>query len=358
MEAVTLPVCIEDIAAVTECWTFNRLVAIRNSPFYADWIASHYNLFVDTNNYNFLFGDISAYPFTYYEAILKSVQINLSELSQQNVIERMKGFIKEKFYLIASLDYDEEYLKAHELLVYGFDEKRQVFLSIKLIDGRFQKTILAFSEVEEIFDKVQNYFLDNGTGALKMSLLYQYPMTAIKVNDFYSLDHCAFDAYRKLILEVNGKEITQNSMYNFDICNDRDDAHIVTGIKTLKVFQQMLQNIIDGEELSVWFNGVDRAAKKIHEHQKMIHHTMEYLANKWEKALSEFASDCINKYNSCVLMTEKWKYMCIKYEKKQDPEILKRIIDEIPAVYETEIHCLQEFVNDSFNWHRFNKYYV
>lgn len=46
-EILQLPIHIEDIDSVTECWTYNRLTIVKNSLYYRDWIASHYDLYVD-----------------------------------------------------------------------------------------------------------------------------------------------------------------------------------------------------------------------------------------------------------------------------------------------------------------------
>ena len=57
INSFVLPLKIGDIESVTECWTYNRLTIVKNSPYYRDWIASHYNLFVDSKLYNFTFGE-------------------------------------------------------------------------------------------------------------------------------------------------------------------------------------------------------------------------------------------------------------------------------------------------------------
>ncbi len=41
-EKFELPIHIEDVDSVTDCWIYNRLAIIKTSPYYKDWIASHW----------------------------------------------------------------------------------------------------------------------------------------------------------------------------------------------------------------------------------------------------------------------------------------------------------------------------
>lgn len=88
-KSTKLPVHLDDIATVTECWTFNRLAIIKTSPYYKDWIASHYNLCVNSR-YNFYFGDVSMYPPAYHDEILRRKPIRLLDFSPENIIQKLK----------------------------------------------------------------------------------------------------------------------------------------------------------------------------------------------------------------------------------------------------------------------------
>ena len=88
-EYIKLPVHF-DIVTVTECWTFNRLTIIGNSPYYIDWIASHYNLY--NSVYNFHFGDVSMHPPSYQEEILqKPIQALIFHLKILMKIKRISN---------------------------------------------------------------------------------------------------------------------------------------------------------------------------------------------------------------------------------------------------------------------------
>ena len=72
----TLPIVIEDVECVTECWTHNRMVVLKTSPYYEDWIASRYNIYT-TSLFNFYFGETWMYTPDYYDAIIKSKPLHL-----------------------------------------------------------------------------------------------------------------------------------------------------------------------------------------------------------------------------------------------------------------------------------------
>lgn len=98
-EILKLLIHIEDVDSVTDCWIYNRLAIIKTSPYYKDWIASHYNLHVNSG-YNFHFGDVSMYPPAYHEEILQRKPIRVLDFSPENIIEKLKKYLKNGYYII------------------------------------------------------------------------------------------------------------------------------------------------------------------------------------------------------------------------------------------------------------------
>lgn len=355
---VVLPMHIEDITVSTECWTFNRLAIIKSSPFYRDWIASHYNLFVDTNNYNFLFGDFSCYTFAYYGELLQHKPINFFQLNRENIIGTIKSFIAEGWYIIASFDYNEQLDAVHEQLLFGYDDEQESFLTLDVINRKFKKTQISYSRVVEVIEKVKAHFLRREKDAIKLSLVFQYPITIVRINKSFSPQNCPFEAYKKMIWEVNSKCMVQTGLFNFDICDDRDQANIVTGLRCLIAFGDMLEAFIEGRTASPWFKGITNAVKKIQEHQQMICNTMEYLAEKWSKAITSEAGQALKDYKDVLRTLDKWMGMCLKYEINGDVALLKRIRAEANNVYKEELKSLLSFINNGFDWQKLNRYYI
>lgn len=357
-EKVELPMCIEGVATITECWTFNRLAILKTSPYYNDWIAAHYNLFVDINSYNFMFGETSCYLPEYYDAILFQEQINIFTLDKDNIVSTLKERLQKKEYIIATLRYNPKWASVHEVLLYGYDEQEKLFLSVEYAHRGFHKKVINYEEIRANIEHIREHFLCNLTAGLKMSLVYQYPITAIRMRKDFDISRCPFQTYRKLVLELNGKDIVQNSMYNFEICDDRDYAYILTGVKCLNIFRQMLEEYMNHKINSPWFKGITNAIQKIMEHQKMIAISMEYLADKWCDALMPQATQCIEEYKSTLHNVENLRNRCLKFEILKNEKILQKICEEVPALYQKQLDNLLVFVNEGFNWEVLNRKYI
>jgi hypothetical protein len=99
-------------------------------------------------------------------------------------------------------------------------------------------------------------------------------------------------------------------------------------------------------------------AKLLHEHRKMMLISMKYVQKNWGNALEKNFAENIIEYQKCCQTVEKWKNMSIKYKTTGDKEILKKICEEIPIVYEQERLCLSNMVNHCINWEKFNEYYI
>ena len=97
-EILKLPIHIEDIDSVTDCWIYNRLAIIKTSPYYKDWIASHYNLYSDAGNFHF--GEMNMYPPSYHEEILQRKSLKVFHMDSSNIIDTLKDNIKNGYYII------------------------------------------------------------------------------------------------------------------------------------------------------------------------------------------------------------------------------------------------------------------
>lgn len=148
---IELPIQIDDIGCVTDCWIYNRLAIIKTSPFYSDWIASHYDLLSMDHN-NIFFGDISLYPPSYHDSILLRKQLLLSQFTKANIIKRIKECIENGYYVIITLKQYSDRDFYHEVLIYGFDDNKSVLLTVGLDKNRFKKINFNY-----------NYFAITGT---------------------------------------------------------------------------------------------------------------------------------------------------------------------------------------------------
>lgn len=354
-QKVKLPVHIEDVASVTECWTYNRLAIIKTSPYYRDWIASRYDLYT-TNDYNFYFGNTWLYPPSYHEEILQRKQIRLFSLTRDNVVAGLKESLSNGYYIIMTVKpyrYEDYF---HEVLFYGYDDNDRQFTAVGLEKRVFQTVVLSYEHMEDTIAEIRTYFVNREREGMESALSYQYPVTALKLNPGFKPDNCVFEAYYKVKREIEGEFQDEHSMRGLD--QYAWNLYRYKGISCLDAFRQMLEKEIAGEEFAEWFRGISNAAKKLLEHRLMMTCSMNYVLEKWEVAITEEARRSAANYGKSNKNVEKWLNLCMKYEFTQDKELLRRIIMEIPEQFSVEKQSLETFVKEGIDWKKFNEEYM
>ena len=348
-----LPICIDNVECVTECWTFNRMAILKTLPYYEDWIASHYELYA-TSNYNFFFGQLRLYAPEYYDMVLERRFINLFELTQNNVVDRLKDELSKGYYLNMYFKPFEDEDWYHEVLIFGFNDKDMVFYCIGLENQIFKEKSYDYTYVEGVLEIVKAHIKKTNKGLL--ALCYQNVLSAFKPKEDYWTGNCVFEAYNKIINELRGEG------WSGHVLNDYGDysknAQCYKGISCLEALMDMLNKLIVGECIGEDFRGITNAFKKIYEHRYMMTVSLKYVLRNWEKAMKTNAKVYVLRYEECCNITQKWVGMAIKYEITSKTEILEKILAEIPEVFEKEYRCLNEFVNNSIDWEKFYEYYV
>lgn len=353
-EILKLPIHIEDVDSVTDCWIYNRLAIIKTSQYYRDWIASHYNLYSDAGNFHF--GEMNMYPPSYHEEILQRKPLKVFDMNSTNIVDTLKDILKNGYYIIM---YIKPYINEdhyHEVLFYGFDDSKGQLISVGLAERGFRTICIDYSHMEATIEDIKKYYLDRPFRGMELSINFQYPATAMKMNPSYKPDNCAFEAYSKICKELDGKLCIVQ--YPKELGDYNYHHHHYMGIACLDAFKEVLQTEINGGEFSQCFRGITSAAKKLYEHRCMIKTSMEYIIEKWEIALTDEANSALVKYNDCVQVSEKWLNLCLKYEFNQDKEILKHIIDEIPVAFLKEKAALDTFLYHGIDWERFDNNFI
>lgn len=354
-ERVKLPIHIEDIESVTDCWIYNRLAIIKTSPYYKDWIASHYSLHT-SNMYNFHFGDVCIYPPAYHEEILQRRPVKLFDLGKDNIVTILKEFLESGYYVIMHVKQYKEHNYFHEVLFYGFDNSKEAFMCVGLHNRIFQRMFLEYTYMENTIKEIQQHFLIDDHLGMHLALNFQYPVTVAKLNPNFKPHNCVFEAFLKLKQELNGELHEVCGLPDF--ADYSSASYVYRGISCLYAFKQMLEKEIKGEEFVSGFRGISSAAKKILEHRRMLYCSMDYILENWENAMTDCARTITIEYNKCNLIVEKWLNLCLKYEHTQEKDLLKRIVQEVPEIFSKEKNCLEHFINDGIDWHKFNENYV
>lgn len=353
---IELPIQTDDVGCVTDCWIYNRLAIIKTSPFYSDWLASHYNLLSIEHN-NIFFGDISLYPPSYHDSILLRKQLLLSQFTKANVIKQIKDHIENGYYVIMTLKQYSNRDFYHEVLIYGFDDNKSVLLTVALDKNKFKKLFLNYNYLESTIENIKDFFFtENFEKGMHLSLYYQYPVTALKLNPNYIPDNCVFEAYLKLQNEHCGDLLEVKTPDGFS--EYKSSKLRLKGLSCLDAFKQTLEKKLNGENFEEWFRGIISAANKLREHHLMVLHSMEYIFKKWKVAFDNSAKIYIDQYKYCCKTIEKWVVLCIKFEVTKDARLLRHIIEEIPTIFTKEKEILGKFLYHSFDIKKFNYYYI
>lgn len=350
-----LPIHISDVDCVTECWIFNRLAIIKNSPYYEDWIASHYSLYADSD-YNFFFGETSTVLPSYHDIILERKQIRLFGLSEENIIEKIKEEIISGRYVVMVIDISGHHNFFHEVLFYGYNDEESNFFVAGLKNRLFQPMEYSYSYIKDTLMHVKNHFIESIYNGMGTSLYYQYPVTSFKLISDYNPENCVFEAYHKLEDELSGVCHRKGKL---DSLNDSGEPRIIyRGINCLLALNNMIKMELKHEEFPSGFRGLTQALKKIYEHQTMNLCSMEYILKKWSKAFNDQSVKRVFEYRRCCSIVEKWSALALKYEYTGELRLLETISSEIMDVYRREEECLDEFLHNNIDWSLFNENFI
>ncbi len=349
-----LPIETDNIACVTDCWIYNRLIIIKTSPFYNDWIASHYNLFCKGADYEFNFGEIGLTEPNYHDDILVRKQINLFKLNQKNIVNKLSRHVCNGYYINIFVKVDaNEY---HEVVIYGFDDLKDCFLAVRLKNRRFEKYELSYSDITGNLPDVQKHFSENIQGGINLSVAFQQPATLFKLKKSYSNSNCAFEAYKKLRRELYGLQLDVSNVQEFSRFNNTKTNY--TGVACLHMLHKMIEDNLNERVGCQGAHKIIRAVKKLYEHRKMILISMEYIYDKWGVCMNEKAADYIEAYRACCKQPEKWLGLALHYGQTDNKRCLSIILGEISEQHNKERSILNGFINSTIDWDAFNKKFI
>ncbi len=351
-----LPIETEDIPCVTDCWIYNRLIIIKTSKFYTDWIASHYNLFSKLSNYDFNFGETSLTDPNYHDDILARKQLKIFKVDKDNIVEKLTRYLLKGYYINIFAKNDEEGEHYHEVVIYGFDNIKKCFLAVRLKNRRFEKYEMTYDYLINTWQDVQKHFYDNHTRGINLSMVFQHPATLFKLKKTYINDNCAFEAYKKLRKELYGTTLAVSSTQDYSQFSNPSSFY--TGIACLNVLDSIITQIIEGTNQNLTAHTVIRAVKKLFEHRQMMLVTMQYVYDKWKSCMNAKAIDLIKDYEASYKMVERWLVLALRYDKTDNNSCLQIILDEIPTVYRKERSVLNDFINNTIDWKVFNKRFI
>lgn len=353
-ERLELPIQIEDIDCVSKCWIYNRMAIVKTSPYYRDWVASHYNL-IASSGFGFGFENVTP---AYHEEILIRKPVHLFHLTKQNIVDKLKGYLRDGYYvnMMVKQYKNEDYI--HEVVFYGFDDSTECFMVVGLEERIFQAMSFSYSYIEDMIEEVQEvFFKDEGRG-MKLALGFQYPVTIFRLNPNFNPDNCVFEAYRKIERELKGEFYDLHFAGEFAEYKSHPYGYRYKGICCLDIFKKMLEIEIRGEEFHQWFVGITRETRTLVEHRQMMKKSLDYIIDKWELAVTDAARESAKGYGECSTTATTWLNLCLKYELTKDKRLLERIVEQVPGIYAKEKQCLEVFISEGIDKEKLNLHYM
>ena len=146
-----LPIAIKDNPIVSACWTFAKTAIIKTSPYAEDWMASHLQLYMDHTFCTYFGESNSMYPPGYYDDILHTKNLDVFSINTDNIIPTIKGNLDEGRYILLRTNWntaDKREPRFHEVLIYGYDDEKQVFFVPLMEDRIFVPAEVSFEHIK------------------------------------------------------------------------------------------------------------------------------------------------------------------------------------------------------------------
>lgn len=350
-----LPIAIEDNVVKTECWTFERLSIIQTSKYAKDWIASHFELYMD-DLYKTHFGyPNKIFRANYYDDILTCKKTNILEIKSNQIINLIKKNIDNNHYVYLTTFWeaiDSEKVFIHGMMVYGYDDKKRSLL-VPLVKNRiWGADYCPYKSIESSHDEVKKYFQSENR-RINFATKFHYPFLTYKLRYDYNTSHCAYLALDKIKNELNGKEFITVNHQNENL--KYSSSKFYTGIACIKGLKKLIEIYISEVEHEGIYD-LTNTLNQMYEHRHIIVLTMKYIQEAWEIGDKQIDKYIENYQLRCLCFSD-WYHMSIKYEITKDKMLLKDILIDIEKAEFEEMKILNNFHEICLKWYKNNNLY-
>ena len=349
-----LPIDIQNNPIVSECWTFMRTAIIKTSPYAEDWLASHFQIYMDPSLCTYFGEGNDMYRPSYYEDILHVQNLDPFQMNADNIVSTIQNNIDNGRYIMCITNWnfsDLDKPQYHEVLIYGYDEEREVFFAPLMKKRIFVAAEIPFEHFRTYHASMLEDFKMDPNRRLKRSLIYQCPVISCRLREDYSPDQCVYMAMVKLDKEAWGRQNVSSLMGgDMQIC---DASTHYSGVACFRGLETILNALIQGRALPDHFIGLTNTLRKLYEHQSLVLLTMKYIQKKWRIEEPAVQED-VEAYAACCEYLQRWQYMSLKYEMTRDQQLLYRILVDVFHLYEKERMVLQGFQDAVFQWYEAN----
>lgn len=320
--------------------TFFRTASIETTQSGQEWVLSHFNIYMYKND-NLFFGD----GMSYYD-ILQHDCIPIETFDANNIIDFCKKNIDEGYYVIVDVNFrdlfnnDENEFYRHEMLLYGYDEDGQVFLSPqKNTSDKFSRTEIKYDALRKAFASSFERYKVNPNDKFERYYLYMYPITRLKLKEVKTdQNFLVLNALRK----IEGEYIAQSEeVTKYDIDTDKTSKYTqYMGLGCFIEFKNKIHSVIDDENFDFSNTNMVRYAYLLYEHMNILKSTILLLKTKLNINDSIF-DEAYDTYCSQIPIMQQCYLLFLKFKLTGDRDSLINIIEHFDSIYEHEFCALR-----------------
>ena len=340
-----LPIVI-DSTIKSECWTYFKTSIIETTNEGRKWLATNMNVFIDDMG-TVLFGEGGRfYSMYYYEQILQFEEDSIRGIEPQQIVQHIKHLLQNKYYVIMDCNIarlsrgsDEEF-QIHEILLYGYDDEKQVFRSplLNKATGKPETVDISYEVLIEAYRDVRDFYFLNPNVCFFRSYYWFYPITKVKLkNVVQDSNEIIYKCLKKIEREY-GKDIMQ------DIEEEQEYSRkeSLNGLGCLCEMSQIIEKEFLGEEqLEPGDSNLTLSLLRLYEHRLNLLHSIELLNSLTGKCI-ETDIDGIAKYNALTVLMKKCYTLARKWDITGNEKILKKIHSILNYNLIEEEHILKQ----------------
>jgi hypothetical protein len=296
-----------------ECWTYQRMAIIRAYPEFDAWFVHHLNSLCITSEYDCDFGwfGMKYNTISHYEDILEIEEKLYKDYDQFNIITEICRRVDEHIYTIIDVDHskwqnDLKETFVAQLLVYGYDDEKQVFYAPSPIGGWHEEAV-PWGNFIEAFQVRKAYTLEQKKATTTRQ--NPYPIIFLKPKLHVKPQVQLSRLYNDLKVAVNVADVA----YHFDN-KEIKDFYFYQGILGVCTgLSELMQRVYRGEfeiESLGYDHGFTSGYCKMLEYNTLFLACLKYVDEKFDLHISH---EIYRDFEDVLVLNQKLRNSAIMY---------------------------------------------
>ena len=330
-----LPICIEN-SLPTECWSYYRFAVIEAYPHLIPWTVQHYQHIFSSYEcgWEVFHGQNGAKydQLTYYSDALITEGMYHGEIPSDALIPFIREKIDRGMYPLIECDYSllmgREPGFIHEVLIYGYDDEKQVLFCPLLKNGKWREETIGYAEFQQAYASFDHLSSDIiGSNLFKRE--YLAPVTLLSPRKDYDTKYSPFI----LCNDLRAIEFQSYRVYETYDTADGSICPVYNGY--LGVYNALLiaaKRILADEEFRRQYNypeNLNRLCVYRQRFDKNIKIILSHFSIPYDESWFLLGEDIAQDLNRCMMLA-------LKYEQTGKPQHIQRIYDYLLKTFQKE----------------------